>query len=161
MIAAPLEWRAGMPVVMEDVMSLIRTSLLAVSAIFLLAAQLICPLRAQGVEPATTALPFPESSQITFQWDYSCRDGRGCSFNCPGRGGAGHVTKLTIYMGTIPLGSEQTPFMFYEFSTSEIPRGSGFSINAGLSTLSCQVNGMSLDYSGPPTRRPIGPTAEK
>jgi hypothetical protein len=142
-------------------MSLIRPSLLAVSAIFILAAQLICPLRAQGVEPATIAPPFPEGSQITFQWDYSCRDGRGCSFNCPGRGGAGHVTKLTIYLGTISLGSAQTPYMFYEFATSESPRGSGFSVNSGLSTLSCQVNGMSLDYSGPPKRRSSGPTAAK
>ena len=151
MIAAPL---GGV----VDIMSLIRTSLLAMSAIFVFAVQLIAPLRA---EPATTAPSSPEGSQITFQWDYSCPDGRGCSFNCPGRGGAGHVTKLTIYLGTISLGSGETPSMFYEFSTSEIPRGSGFSINTGLSTLSCQVNGMSLDYSGPPKRRPSGTTAAK
>jgi len=40
--------------------------------------------------------------------------------------------------------------MFYEFSTMEIARGNGFSIAAGLGTLSCQVVGMKLDYSGPP-----------
>jgi hypothetical protein len=93
--------------------------------------------------------PFPGGSNITFQWDYSCPSGKDCSFSCPGSGGASHVTKLTIYLGTIPVGSNQDPAVFYEFSTREIPRANGFSISAGLSILSCQVNGMTLDYSGP------------
>src|SRR5262249_24050930 len=94
--------------------------------------------------------PYPGGSRISFQWNYSCPSGRGCSFDCPGRGGAGHVTKLTIYLGTVPFGSQESPAVVYEFSTSEIPRGSGFTVSTGLSTLSCQVNGMTLDYSGPP-----------
>jgi len=32
----------------------------------------------------------------------------------------------------------------------EIQRGNGFSIDTGLGTLACQVNGMMLLYSGPP-----------
>jgi len=64
------------------------------------------------------------------------------------------VTKLTIYVGTIPFGKKQdVPAVFYDFSTLEIPRADGFSISAGLSTLSCQVNGMILDYTGPPKPR--------
>ena len=40
--------------------------------------------------------------------------------------------------------------VFYEFNTRVFPHASGFSISTGLSSLSCQVNGMTLDYSGPP-----------
>lgn len=55
--------------------------------------------------------------------------------------GADHVTKLTIYLGTMPLGNRQNaPLLFYDFSTPERPHSSGFSISAGLSTSSCQVN---------------------
>jgi hypothetical protein len=95
--------------------------------------------------------PYPGGADITFQWDYSCPTGKACSFSCPGAGGASSVTKLSIYLGTIPVGSTQNAeAVFYEFSTRDIPRGNGFSINTGISTLSCQVNGMKLDYSGPP-----------
>jgi len=34
-----------------------------------------------------------------------------------------------------------------------MPRGNGFVINTGLSTLACQVNGMTLEYSGPPEQQ--------
>ena len=101
-------------------------------------------------EPPAQGPPFPGGSSITFQWDYSCINGRDCSFTCPGSGGASHVTKLIIYLGTIPVGSNEDTAVLYEFSTREIPRGNGFSISTGFSTLSCQVNGMELDYSGPP-----------
>jgi hypothetical protein len=83
---------------------------------------------------------------------------QGCTFNCPGRGCASHVTKLTIALGSMPIGSTNAlaPSMssplcsFYEFSTVEIPRGNGFSIDTGLGTLKCQTNGMTLEYSGSP-----------
>jgi hypothetical protein len=70
--------------------------------------------------------------------------------------GASHVTKLTIYLGTLPLGEgRDSPVLFYDFSTRERPNSSGFSINAGLSATSCQVNGLTLDYSGrPPPSQP-------
>ena len=65
--------------------------------------------------------------------------------------GADHVTKLNIYLGTMPLGNGQNaPVLFYNFSTRERPSSSGFSISAGLSASSCQVNGLMLDYSGRP-----------
>ena len=102
------------------------------------------------IEPTQLDQPSRPDQNIAFQWNYSCLSGKDCSFSCPGSGGASHVTKLIIYLGTIPVGSNQDPAVFYEFSTREIPRANGFSISAGLSTLSCQVNGMTLDYSGPP-----------
>jgi len=94
--------------------------------------------------------PYPVGSDIIFQWIYSCDDTKGCSFNCPGVGGASHVSKLTIYMGSVRIDGEKTSSAyFYEFSTRDIRRGNGFSVNSGLNSLSCQVNGMVLDYSGP------------
>lgn len=95
--------------------------------------------------------PYPGTSDITFQWDYSCPGGKDCSFTCMGTGGASHVTKLVIYLGTIPVGRNQNvPAVLYEFSTQEIPRANGFSVSTGINTMSCQVNGLMLDYSGPP-----------
>jgi hypothetical protein len=63
---------------------------------------------------------------------------------------ATHVTKLTIQLRRLLLGNEQAQAMFYDYSTMEVPSGSGFAINSGLGMLSCQVNGMTLDYFGPP-----------
>jgi hypothetical protein len=105
-------------------------------------------------EPRTGGPPYPSGSEITFQWNYSCPSVTNCSFFCTGTGGVSHASKLVIYLGTIPIGGEQSgPAMLYEFSTREIPRGNGFIVSTGISTLSCQVNGFALDYSGPPTER--------
>src|SRR5437899_182524 len=127
-------------------MRLIAMSLRRISAALIFAVQLISPSLAQDPR---TGLPYPRGSNITFQWEYSCPGGRLCSFRCSegGVGGASHVTKLSIYLGTVPVGGEDKPAMFYNFSTTELPRSNGFTVNAGLSTLSCQVNGMTLDYS--------------
>ena len=90
------------------------------------------------------------ASEVAFEWQYSCPGGKECSFTCPGSGGASHVTKLTLQLGSIPLGGDRKAFgVFYKFSTIQIPRANGFSLTTGISTLSCQVNGMDLDYSGP------------
>ena len=106
------------------------------------------PLRAQERPP------YPGAS--AFDWQYSCTNGKDCSFSCPGTGGASHVTMLSIHLGTFPVGdTEKAGGIFYEFSTMEIPRANGFSITTGISTLSCQVNGMNLDYSGPSKDRPL------
>jgi hypothetical protein len=111
-------------------------------------------VRAQN-EPDEPAFPF---TKWTLRWDYSCPTGTACSFICPaGRetGLTSHLIKLRLYLGTISAdGSQTAPAVFYEFSTREFPHGSGFSIGSGYSTLSCQVNGMTLDYSGPPKVRP-------
>ena len=103
-------------------------------------------------EPTETGPPRPGTLQETFRWEYSCPGGRDCSFNCPeGGGGASHVTRLRMYLGAITVGSSQNaPAVFYDFSTVEIPHASGFIIGAGLGTLACQFNGMTLDSSGPP-----------
>src|SRR5262249_19134321 len=85
---------------------------------------------------------------VAFEWLYSCPGGKACSFDCPGAGGASNVTKLAIRLGTIPLRDQRVFGTFYEFSTREIPRGNGFALTTGISTLSCQVQGMDLDYSG-------------
>jgi hypothetical protein len=95
--------------------------------------------------------PFPGDSQITFEWNYSCPTGQACTFTCPGSSGGSRVTKLELYLGSIPIGNNQrTAAIFYNFSTQYFPRGNGFSISTGIGVLSCQVNGMTLDYSGPP-----------
>jgi hypothetical protein len=95
--------------------------------------------------------PYPSEAEITFQWNYTCHNSGACSFRCPGAGGARSVTALDIYLGSIPTGKDQrSPALFYNFSTQFVSRSNGFSITAGLAVLSCQVNGMKLDYSGPP-----------
>jgi hypothetical protein len=134
-----------------------RTLILATS----FAGVLINPLWAQNKkEPNASGLTYPGGSEITYQWDYSCPNGADCSFTC-GTGGANHVAKLVIYLGAMPIGTDRkNPTLLYEFTTRELRRGSGFSVNAGLSTLQCQVNGLTIDYSGPPREggRIVGPT---
>ena len=62
-----------------------------------------------------------------------------------------HATKLTVYLGSVRGGANQEHIaLFYAYSTVEVPQGNGFAINTGLGMLSCEVNGMKLDYSGPP-----------
>ena len=101
-------------------------------------------------------------SEIAYEWEYSCSSGgRGCSFTCPGVGGASNVTKLVIHLTNIPLGGRDVAGITYEFSSVEVPRGSGFSITTGIGTLSCQVSGMNLDYSGPPRLSPSKPPDQK
>lgn len=117
----------------------------------LFTALLFDPLMAQDkMAPSAPGATYPGGSEITYQWDYSCPNVGECSFTC-GSGGASHVTKLGVSFGAMPMGTDQkNSTLFYEFSTREGRRGSGFSVNAGLSTLQCQVNGLTVDYSGPP-----------
>jgi hypothetical protein len=115
-------------------------------------------------ESPTLVPPYMAGAEITSQLNYSCPSNTACSFTCPGVVGAGadHVTRLTIYLGTMPLGNDQdAPALFYDFSTRERPNSSGFSISAGLSALSCQVNGLRLDYAGrPPSSKRQGSSPE-
>jgi hypothetical protein len=130
-------------------------SLLRISGTLILAGQLTTAGWAleRGAAP-TPGQRYPVGSKISFQWDYSCQGGKACSFVCPDRAGASHVTALTIYLGTVPVGSQEVPAVFYYYSSTEIPRGSGFTVSTGLSSLSCQVNGMTIDYSGPGNAQP-------
>jgi hypothetical protein len=99
--------------------------------------------------------PYPGESEITFQWNYVCPIEKPCTFTCRGAGGGGgsdHVTRLDIYLGTLPFnGDERAGAIFYDFSSREFPHSAGFAISTGINSLSCQINGMTLDYSGPPT----------
>jgi hypothetical protein len=58
--------------------------------------------------------------KITFQWNYACPENRPCTFVCRGAGGGGgsdHVTRLDIYLGTLPLNGvqqERAAAIFYE-----------------------------------------------
>ncbi len=106
--------------------------------------------------PVPPTFRFPAGAEITFQWNYTCRDSKPCAFSC---GTADRVTALTIYLGTIPIGGNQrNSVIFYFYSTATIPYSDGFRINGGpASTLSCDVSGMTLDYSGPPTGVPMPP----
>src|SRR5215510_11510873 len=99
-------------------MSASMRSLLQVCAAFILAGQFISPLSAQQADSRASVPTYPGGAKLTFQWSYSCPGGRRCSFDCPGRGGAGHVTNLTIFLGTMPFGTQETPSIFYEFATA-------------------------------------------
>lgn len=106
-------------------------------------------------------LPYPDDSQITFQWNYSCTRDRACTFRCPGGGGADHLIRLDIYLGTLPSnGDQRLPAIFYDFSSRDFLHGNGFSISTGIGMLSCQVSGMTLDYSGPPPKKSPNGTAK-
>ena len=114
----------------------------------------VTPLCAQSGRPTGKGSIYPKGFEVALEWQYSCPDGKGCSFNCPGSGGANNVTKLSIYLGSIPIGKiENSAGVFYEFTTTQIPRGNGFAVTTGISTLACQVQGMNLDYSGSSTSK--------
>jgi hypothetical protein len=107
--------------------------------------------------------PYPGESEITFQWNYTCPSNRPCTFTCRGAGGGGgsdHVTRLDIYLGTLPLNGDQqrAAAIFYDFSSREFPHSAGFAISTGINSLSCQINGMNLDYSGPPMETDTTPS---
>ena len=123
---------------------------LVLGSILLVGGPLVPSAGAQDGKRAADAPPHLGASEVAFEWQYSCSGGKACSFTCPGSGGASNVTALTLQLGTIPLSGNQRAFgIFYKFSTMQIPRANGLSLTTGISTLSCQVNGMDLDYSGP------------
>ena len=117
---------------------------------------------AQDANELVAAKPnplYPDEAQITFQWNYECPSNRPCTFVCRGAGGGGgsdHVTRLDIYLGTLPLNGvqqERAAAIFYDFSSREFPHSAGFAISTGINSLSCQVNGLILKYSGPPPKK--------
>ena len=132
------------------------------SAILLMACGLVRLAWAQERVDTESPVPpnfrFPAGAEITFQWNYECPSSRPCTFFCRGAGGGGgsdHVTRLDIYLGTLPLNGvqqERAFAIFYDFSSREFPNSSGFAISTGIS-LSCQVNGLILKYSGPPPKK--------
>jgi hypothetical protein len=115
----------------------------------------VCPItnslgaqeRAALTGPNSQRPPYPDGALIKFQWNYSCPNHKGCSFSCPGGGGADHVTKLDIYLGGV-FDAADGLGLFYSFATDYVSSGTGFSVSKGAA-LSCHVVGMRLDYSGP------------
>jgi hypothetical protein len=114
--------------------------------------------RADAASPVPPNFAFPMGAEITYQWNYTCRTSKPCGFSC---GSVNNVKALTLYLGTIPVGNTQkTSVIFYFYSTTTIPRNDGFQITGGpASTLSCNITGMTLDYSGPPIGIPTLPAA--
>jgi hypothetical protein len=117
----------------------------------------VCPMtnslwaqeKAAPPDPNSQQRPYPDEARITFQWDYSCRNRGGCTFFCPGAGGASRVIKLDIYLGKIP-DEPDSHALYYSFTTEYSQTAFGFSLGGKLTPLSCQIVGMRLDYSGPP-----------
>jgi hypothetical protein len=139
----------------EDVMSksaLICTILLAAGGF----AHLARAVERTPPSPVPPNFAFPAGTEITFQWNYTCPDSKPCAFSC---GLSNNVKALTLYLGTIPVGNNQkNSVIFYFYSTTTVPRNDGFQITGGpASTLACNVSGMNLDYSGPPTGLPTPP----
>jgi len=100
------------------------------------------PLWAQDSKRAI----YPKGFEVTSEWQYSCPDGKGCSFNCPGSGGANNVTRLSIFLGSVPIGKNgNSAGIFYAFTSTQTLRGSGFAVTTGIGVLACQVQGMTLD----------------
>ena len=54
----------------------------------------------------------PAGFSIAFEWNYSCPSSKGCAFNCPGAGGATHVTQLTIYLGKLRISENEKPSLY-------------------------------------------------
>jgi hypothetical protein len=135
------------------------------SLLLVLGASLFVTLHSSSAQD-TGALPsakpnplYPDEAQITFQWNYECPSNRPCTFFCRGAGAGGgsdHVTRLDIYLGTLPLNGvqqERAAAIFYDFSSREFPHSAGFAISTGINSLACQVNGLNLKYSGPPPKK--------
>src|SRR3954447_14933026 len=68
-------------------------------------------------EPPQAGRLFP-FTKATFQWDYSCAAGVACSFACTG-GGASHLIKLSLYLGTVPLIAAKALLLYFTNSTRE------------------------------------------
>lgn len=134
-----------------------RSVTLALLCSTLTAAPLIGSVRAEdilpGGVPSAPNLIYPEGSEITFQWIYHCPKGGHCVFSC-GPSSVNTVTDLTIYLGIAPIGDNQKALaLFYFYATPLIPRNNGFHISSGpTANFYCDVNGMILDYSGPPKK---------
>jgi hypothetical protein len=109
--------------------------------------------RAAPSDPYSQLRPYPDDAQVTYHWSYSCPNRGGCTFLCPGAGmggaGASRVKRLDIYLGKIP-GDADSHALYYSFATEYSPTAYGFALGGKLTSLACQIVGMTLDYSGPP-----------
>ena len=67
---------------------------LVLGCILLVSGALVQSLSAQDGKRSDA--PYLGASEVAFEWQYSCINGKACSFSCPGSGGASNVTKLTL-----------------------------------------------------------------
>ena len=97
---------------------------------------------------------FPSTFKPTFQWNYVCpreNAAAGCSLACPPNAAIGSVVAAQIWLGTNDLGNASIPAIYYYFvyfNGREKLVGAGFAHSTR--TLSCQVVGLKVSYSGPP-----------
>jgi len=111
--------------------------------------------------PANTApLPeppnksFPTTFKPSFQWNYVCpreTPSAGCSLRCLPSVSISSVLTAQVWLGTNDLGTESIPTVYYHFiyhNGKVRLTGSGFAHSTR--TLSCQVVGLRVSYSGPP-----------
>src|SRR5262249_58249693 len=100
---------------------MIRTSKgllgLVLSGVVLIGGPFAGSLHAQDAKSAEAGRPYPHGAEVIFEWQYSCAKRKGCSFNCPGSGGASSVTKISMHLMTIPLGEKNVAVAFYGYST--------------------------------------------
>jgi hypothetical protein len=103
-------------------------------------------------EPPNQA--FPSTFKPSFQWNYVCpreNAAAGCSLACPPNAAIGSVMAAQIWLGTNDLGNASIPAIYYYFAYfngREKLVGAGFAHSTR--TLSCQVVGLNVSYSGPP-----------
>jgi hypothetical protein len=102
--------------------------------------------------PTPPNLPYPTTFQPTFQWNYACPNtvGSGCSITCQPNS-LGFVLAAQVWLGTSSVANKSVPsiYYYYVYSTGTATlSGSGFVQNSTI--LSCQVNGLTITYSGLP-----------
>jgi hypothetical protein len=97
---------------------------------------------------------FPSTFKPSFQWNYVCpreNAAAGCSLACPPNAAIGSVVAAQIWLGTNDVGNPSIPATYYYFvyfNGREKLVGAGFVHSTR--TLSCQVVGLKVSYSGPP-----------
>jgi hypothetical protein len=93
-----------------------RFCVLALAAALLVWPPAASALFAQDSKQMGARSAHPIGLDVAYEWQYSCPEGRGCSFACPGAGGATNVMKLNMYLGSIPVGkTEHATGVFMSF----------------------------------------------
>src|SRR4029453_6151079 len=76
----------------------------------------VTSLLAQDARDTGTGSTYPSGFEVAFEWRYSCPDGKGCSFSCPGSGGANNGTKLSMRLGATSAGkTDHSAGFFFRF----------------------------------------------
>jgi hypothetical protein len=97
--------------------------------------------------------PFPSTFHPIFQWNYVCQrqNAAGCSLACPPNAAISSVAAAQVWLGTTELGNVSAQAIYYYlsfFNGREMMAGAGL-VHSNR-TLSCQVIGLKVGYSGPP-----------